>query len=78
MKITKHALERYHERFGRQDINEIKRRALNSRLIREEDGGRELRSWGAIVFVVAEETIITVMQQYEKFDRQRNYGRLVV
>lgn len=58
--LSKHAKNRYFERFGRQDIKVILERAKKSRYYKTDNNGSEHRLWGAICFVIVADTIVTI------------------
>lgn len=58
--ITKHAINRYFERFGKQDVKVIEKRCELAIEIKKEKDGTSHRQYGAICFVVLDNLILTV------------------
>ena len=52
MILTKHAIDRYIERIGRQDEKEILRRANAAVEVYNDNKGVTKRKWGTIIFVI--------------------------
>lgn len=60
--ISKHALERYRERFGQQELKVIKSRLAAARLIETSKDGVETRVWGNIRFMIFSNTVTTIIK----------------
>ena len=58
--LTKHAKNRYFERFGKQDIDIICQRCNLATEIKRDSKGVSHRQYGAICFVVLDDTILTI------------------
>ena len=63
MILTKHAKLRYRERFGVQDDKEIIRRAQVAVVSKHNDDNTEQRRYGAIIFEICGDTIMTVKKK---------------
>jgi hypothetical protein len=58
--LTKHAKDRYFERFGKQDTKIIEQRCELAAEISQDNRGVSHRKYGAICFVVLDNIILTV------------------
>jgi len=65
MTLTKHAKQRYKERFGAQSDSEIIRRCIVAQKSSVTNEGFTHKIYGAILFVVVDDTIITVKNIYK-------------
>jgi len=61
MILTKHAIDRYIERIGRQDEKEILRRANAAVEVYNDNKGVTKRKWGTIIFVILNNEIVTTI-----------------